>query len=132
MKKNEMTLARKYDLVINALASANFTTEGFGYDEAVAFLTDRKEKSKKGGSTKAEQAKAEADKALMDSIIQFLTDHGRATATEIARSVEGISSTPKATSLLTKLVKSDTLVRVEDKKEKKVFFSVPTESEVTE
>jgi len=121
MKKNEITVAQKFDMVIRALQGSAQDTD-LSTVELMMFISDRKEKSMKKSSGEKDKEKAEADAKLMDSICEFLAD-GAKSATDIGGAI-GVS-TPKAVAMLKKLQAAGRVVRFEDKK--KVTFALATE-----
>ena len=119
----KVTVADKFDMVIEALANAN-VTEVNGID-LIEFLTDRKDKATRKSGTKAEKPE-NAD--IRNAIIEFLDTVDNARISVVTRGVNDILGTDytsnKVSAQMTKLKNEGTVVRTVDKKI--AYFSLPT------
>lgn len=119
----KVTVADKFDMVIEALANAN-VTEVNGID-LIEFLTDRKDKATRKSGTKAEKPE-NAD--IRNAIIEFLDTVDNARISVVTKGVNDILGTDytsnKVSAQMTKLKNEGTVVRTVDKKI--AYFSLPT------
>ena len=119
----KVTVADKFDMVIEALANAN-VTEVNGID-LIEFLIDRKDKATRKSGTKAEKPE-NAD--IRNAIIEFLDTVDNARISVVTKGVNDILGTDytsnKVSAQMTKLKNEGTVVRTVDKKI--AYFSLPT------
>ena len=119
----KVTVADKFDMVIEALANAE-VTEVNGID-LIEFLTDRKDKATRKSGTKAEKPE-NAD--IRNAIIEFLDTVDNARISVVTKGVNDILGTDytsnKVSAQMTKLKNEGTVVRTVDKKI--AYFSLPT------
>lgn len=119
----KVTVADKFDMVIEALANAN-VTEVNGID-LIEFLTDRKDKATRKSGTKAEKPE-NAD--IRNAIIEFLDTVDNARISVITKGVNDILGTDytsnKVSAQMTKLKNEGTVIRTVEKKI--AYFSLPT------
>ena len=119
----KVTVADKFDMVIEALANAN-VTEVNGID-LIEFLNDRKDKATRKSGTKAEKPE-NAD--IRNAIIEFLDTVDNARISVVTKGVNDILGTDytsnKVSAQMTKLKNEGTVVRTVDKKI--AYFSLPT------
>ena len=123
----KVTVADKFDMVIEALANAN-VTEVNGID-LIEFLIDRKDKATRKSGTKAEKPE-NAD--IRNAIIEFLDTVDNARISVVTKGVNDILGTDytsnKVSAQMTKL-KNDGLV-VRDVEKKIAYFSIPKIEEI--
>jgi hypothetical protein len=104
---NKMTIAEKYEAIIEK-------AQGVLSAEEIAFLEDRKDKhlakntSKKMTKTQVENEKIKAD------ILEFMEDGKAYTCGNIEKGL-GLSSTSKASALMTQLKNDNLIVRTVEK-----------------
>ena len=121
----KVTVADKFDMVIEALANAN-VAEVNGID-LIEFLTDRKDKATRKSGTKA------ADKpeniAIRSAILEYLGTVDKARISDVTKGVNDILDTDytsnKVSAQMTKLKNEGTVVRTVEKKI--AYFSLATE-----
>ena len=120
----KVTVADKFDMVIEALANAN-VTEVNGID-LIEFLTDRKNKATHKSGTKAEKPE-NAD--IRTAIIEYLGTVDKARISDVTKGVNDILGTDytsnKVSAQMTKLKNDLAVVREVEKKI--AYFSLPTE-----
>ena len=123
----KVTVAQKFDMVIEALTNAEIT-EVNGID-LIEFLNDRKEKSTRKATTKAEKPE-NAD--IRDAILNYLVGGVKARISDITKGVNEALGTDytsnKVSAQMTKL-KNDGLV-VRDVEKKIAYFSIPKIEEI--
>lgn len=119
----KVTVADKFDMVIEALTNAN-VTEVNGID-LIEFLTDRKDKATRKSGTKAEKPE-NAD--IRNAILEYLDTVDNARISVVTKGVNDILGTDytsnKVSAQMTKLKNEGTVVRTVDKKI--AYFSLPT------
>ena len=120
----KVTVADKFDMVIEALANAN-VTEVNGID-LIEFLNDRKEKATRKSGTKAEKPE-NAD--IRTAILEYLGTVDKARISDVTKGVNDILDTDytsnKVSAQMTKLKNDLAVVREVEKKI--AYFSLPTE-----
>ena len=120
----KVTVADKFDMVIEALANAN-VTEVNGID-LIEFLTDRKDKAIRKSGTKAEKPE-NAD--IRTAILEYLGTVDKARISDVTKGVNDILGTDytsnKVSAQMTKLKNDLAVVREVEKKI--AYFSLPTE-----
>ena len=123
MANKKMTMVEKFDAT-KALLMGETPAVPFTIEDAIAFMDDRKGQAVKKNSsadrkpTPKELEKMAADKAFTDAILSVLaTAENPMSVGEITKAHEGLVelSNQKMTSLLTALVKANTIVRTEIK-----------------
>lgn len=119
----KVTVADKFDMVIEALTNAE-VTEVNGID-LIEFLTDRKDKATRKSGTKAEKPE---NVDIRNAIIEFLDTIDNARISVVTKGVNDILGTDytsnKVSAQMTKLKNEGTVVRTVDKKI--AYFSLPT------
>ena len=119
----KVTVADKFDMVIEALANAE-VTEVNGID-LIEFLNDRKDKATRKSGTKAEKPE-NAD--IRNAILEYLDTVDNARISVVTKGVNDILGTDytsnKVSGQMTKLKNEGTVVRTVDKKI--AYFSLPT------
>ena len=119
----KVTVADKFDMVIEALANAN-VTEVNGID-LIEFLTDRKDKATRKSGTKAEKPE---NAEIRNAIIEYLGTIDNARISVVTKGVNDILGTDytsnKVSAQMTKLKNEGTVIRTVDKKI--AYFSLPT------
>ena len=119
----KVTVADKFDMVIEALANAN-VTEVNGID-LIEFLNDRKDKATRKSGTKTEKPE-NAD--IRTAILEYLDTVDNARISVVTKGVNDILGTDytsnKVSAQMTKLKNEGTVVRTVDKKI--AYFSLPT------
>ena len=120
----KVTVAEKFDMVIEALTNAE-VTEVNGID-LIEFLTDRKDKATRKSGTKAEKPE-NAD--IRTAIIEYLGTVDKARISDVTKGVNDILGTDytsnKVSAQMTKLKNDLAVVREVEKKI--AYFSLPTE-----
>ena len=120
----KVTVAEKFDMVIEALESAE-VTEVNGID-LIEFLTDRKDKAIRKSGTKAEKPE-NAD--IRAAILEYLGTVDKARISDVTKGVNDILGTDytsnKVSAQMTKLKNDLAVVREVEKKI--AYFSLPTE-----
>ena len=119
----KVTVADKFDMVIEALANAN-VTEVNGID-LIEFLIDRKDKATRKSGTKAEKPE---NAEIRNAILEYLDTVDNARISVVTKGVNDILGTDytsnKVSAQMTKLKNEGTVVRTVDKKI--AYFSLPT------
>ena len=110
--ENKMTIAQKYDALIEICSEMEINLDGF---DVIEFLEDRKAKSKKN-STKAEKPEnAEIRSAILEALA-----NGKARISDLTKSVNSILesdySSNKVSAQVTILKNEGTVVRTVEKK----------------
>ena len=120
----KVTVAEKFDMVIEALTNAE-VTEINGID-LIEFLTDRKDKATRKSGTKAEKPE-NAD--IRTAILEYLGTVDKARISDVTKGVNDILDTEytsnKVSAQMTKLKNDGTVVREVEKKI--AYFSLATE-----
>ena len=120
----KVTVAEKFDMVIEALTKAE-VTEVNGID-LIEFLTDRKDKAIRKSGTKAEKPE-NAD--IRTAILEYLGTVDKARISDVTKGVNDILGTDytsnKVSAQMTKLKNDLAVVREVEKKI--AYFSLPTE-----
>ena len=120
----KVTVAEKFDMVIEALTNAE-VTEVNGID-LIEFLTDRKDKATRKSGTKAEKPE-NAD--IRTAIIEYLGTVEKARISDVTKGVNDILGTDytsnKVSAQMTKLKNDLAVVREVEKKI--AYFSLATE-----
>ena len=120
----KVTVAEKFDMVIEALTNAE-VTEVNGID-LIEFLTDRKDKATRKSGTKAEKPE-NAD--IRTAILEYLGTVDKARISDVTKGVNDILGTDytsnKVSAQMTKLKNDLAVVREVEKKI--AYFSLPTE-----
>lgn len=120
----KVTVAEKFDMVIEALTNAE-VTEVNGID-LIEFLTDRKDKATRKSGTKAEKPE-NAD--IRSAILEYLGTVDKARISDVTKGVNDILGTDytsnKVSAQMTKLKNDLAVVREVEKKI--AYFSLPTE-----
>lgn len=119
----KVTVADKFDMVIEALANAN-VTEVNGID-LIEFLTDRKDKATRKSGTKADKPE---NIDIRSAILEYLDTVDKARISDVTKGVNDILDTDytsnKVSAQMTKLKNEGTVVRTVEKKI--AYFSLPT------
>lgn len=119
MENTKITLAQKYDAIIEAIADMDIVFDDG--TSAIDFLADRKSKLSKAGSSKAAEKKKADNENLKDIVVTALAD-AKLRVSDIVKLpaiAERDLSSSKVTYLLGSLVKDG---RVERSTDKKVAF----------
>ena len=120
----KVTVAEKFDMVIEALTNAE-VTEINGID-LIEFLNDRKDKATRKSGTKAEKPE-NAD--IRTAIVEYLGTVDKARISDVTKGVNDILDTEytsnKVSAQMTKLKNDGTVVREVEKKI--AYFSLATE-----
>ena len=120
----KVTVAEKFDMVIEALTNAE-VTEVNGID-LIEFLNDRKDKATRKSGTKAEKPE-NAD--IRTAILEYLGTVDKARISDVTKGVNDILGTDytsnKVSAQMTKLKNDLAVVREVEKKI--AYFSLPTE-----
>ena len=120
----KVTVADKFDMVIEALTNAE-VTEVNGID-LIEFLNDRKDKATRKSGTKAEKPE-NAD--IRTAILEYLGTVDKARISDVTKGVNDILDTEytsnKVSAQMTKLKNDGTVVREVEKKI--AYFSLATE-----
>ena len=120
--ENKMTIAQKYDALIEICSEMEINLDGF---DVIEFLEDRKAKSVKSG-TKTEKPE-NAD--IRNAIIEYLGTVDKARISDVTKGVNDILDTDytsnKVSAQMTKLKNDLAVVREVEKKI--AYFSLPTE-----
>ena len=123
----KVTVAQKFDMVIEALTNAE-VTEVDGID-LIEFLNDRKEKATRKATTKAEKPE-NAD--IRGAILNYLVGGVKARISDITKGVNEALGTDytsnKVSAQMTKL-KNDGLV-IREVEKKIAYFSIPEIKEI--
>ena len=120
----KVTVADKFDMVIEALANAGVTE--VNDIDLIEFLNDRKEKATRKSGTKTEKPE-NAD--IRGAIIEYLGTVDKARISDVTKGVNDILGTDytsnKVSAQMTKLKNDLAVVREVEKKI--AYFSLPTE-----
>ena len=120
----KVTVADKFDMVIEALANAN-VTEVNGID-LIEFLIDRKDKATRKSGTKAEKPE---NAEIRNAILEYLDTVDNARISVVTKGVNDILGTDytsnKVSAQMTKLKNDLAVVREVEKKI--AYFSLATE-----
>lgn len=111
--ENKMTIAQKYDALIEICSEMEINLDGF---DVIEFLEDRKAKSVKSG-TKTEKPENEG---IRNAILEYLGGVEKARIADVTKGVNEILGTDytsnKVSAQMTKLKNEGTVVRTLDKK----------------
>ena len=130
MANKKMTVIAKYE-AISAMLNGNYEGE-WSKDEAVAFLQERVEQTRKknagGSGEKKLTPEQEANEAIKTRIMAVLTANGEPmNLGELMKQVEGIKSNQHISALVTQLKNAGLVVRSEVKG--KAHFAPATATE---
>ena len=121
--KDTMTKKERFEM-LKKVAMGEVTFDADVANEYVAFLDRQIELAsrKRTGETKAQKANKELAEVVYNKLAEFDKAVGVTELFEALKGVEGITSAPKVTSLLTALKKAERVVRTEEKG--KAFYTV--------
>ena len=121
--KDTMTKKERFEM-LKKVAMGEVTFDADVANEYVAFLDRQIELAsrKRTGETKAQKANKELAEIVYNKLVEFENPVSVTELFEALKGVEGLTSAPKVTALLTILKKAERVVRTEEKG--KAFYTI--------